>query len=237
MMDSFPKKIKTEPISSSRGEDRFDEEDREQNPPPSTNFVYTANPHYNELNTTPRSNPLVQGNGHMAQHSLPQGSGTPPNPIHTEPVVDLEDIAFYVPISERFERVQVDRTQVQLVQPDLLPTRFEHEMPSRANGSRAPNIQSLEDIWRQWDSLIPAEQLETFQAVVRLLLTQPLKTPRDFEKAITAARRQFHIAPKKAQILHALKFGPSHPKANGVGWPSPCGQSVECTFGHKRREE
>ena len=63
----------------------------------------------------------------------------------------------------------------------------------------------VEDIYAQWDALVPPEQLAVLEAVVRDLLVDPPTTPRELEQQLCAIRKRNHLSFRKAQLLHAYR--------------------------------
>ncbi|CAK4079010.1 unnamed protein product [Aphanomyces euteiches] len=70
----------------------------------------------------------------------------------------------------------------------------------KRSGGRDEPVNSLEDIYRQWDELIPADQWDQYEAMTKFVVEWNPQTPRSLEKCLISLRRQFKTLPKKSQI-------------------------------------
>jgi hypothetical protein len=71
-----------------------------------------------------------------------------------------------------------------------------------------------QDIYKQWDSLVPAEDRPLIEAYVRGLQSREVKTPKDVEKALNSMRREFkgrrradgsvQDPPRKSEIIQVV---------------------------------
>ena len=61
----------------------------------------------------------------------------------------------------------------------------------------------IEDIYRQWDECVPADELAVLETVVRALSADPPETPRELESALCRHRKEHHTTFRKAALLHA----------------------------------
>jgi ELP3 family radical SAM enzyme/protein acetyltransferase len=59
---------------------------------------------------------------------------------------------------------------------------------------------SIEDIYENWDKLIPMDQLPFYEEMTKFLINLDPQTPRELEKAFVQLRRKFKALPKKSQI-------------------------------------
>ncbi|EQC41207.1 hypothetical protein SDRG_01183 [Saprolegnia diclina VS20] len=70
----------------------------------------------------------------------------------------------------------------------------------KRSGGRDDPINSLEDIYRQYDELIPADEWPKFEAMTKFVVEANPQTPRALEKTFILLRRQYKTLPKKSQI-------------------------------------
>ncbi|OQS06868.1 elongator complex protein [Thraustotheca clavata] len=72
--------------------------------------------------------------------------------------------------------------------------------PNTYKRSKEDPVNSLEDIYRQWDELIPEDQWPLYEAMTKFVVEANPQTPRALEKTFVLLRRQFKMLPKKSQI-------------------------------------
>ncbi|OQR85050.1 elongator complex protein [Achlya hypogyna] len=70
----------------------------------------------------------------------------------------------------------------------------------KRSGGRDDPVNSLEDIYKQWDELIPADEWPLYEAMTKFVVEANPQTPRALEKTFVQLRRQFKMLPKKSQI-------------------------------------
>eukprot|EP00941_MAST-03F_sp_MAST-3F-sp1_P004214 g4214.t1 len=67
------------------------------------------------------------------------------------------------------------------------------------------DINSLEDIYKNWDNMIPPDRLPIMeQSVLRLCELDP-RTPKEFNKAMHIIRKEIKSCPKKSHLLHVFR--------------------------------
>ena len=80
--------------------------------------------------------------------------------------------------------------------------------PFASAGERALHYEneSVEDIYKRWDDIVPPENMEGFQAMVLGLLERGAPTSeRGLAAALAPLRKKYKLAPRKAQLLHAYR--------------------------------
>ena len=78
----------------------------------------------------------------------------------------------------------------------------------------------VEDIYRRWDEVVPAESWPTLEGMVRMLVEAAPATAQELDRAMVRLRRAYKCIPKKAQLLHVYKTLVSEnrlPRCPGLG--------------------
>ena len=83
----------------------------------------------------------------------------------------------------------------------------------------------VEDIYRRWDEVVPAESWPMLEGMVRMLAEAAPATAQELDRAMVRLRRAYKCIPKKAQLLHVYKTLVS---GHTIGQHKARGEAVEC---------
>ncbi|KAL0583254.1 hypothetical protein ABG067_006862 [Albugo candida] len=74
---------------------------------------------------------------------------------------------------------------------------------------------SIEDIYKSWDTLIPADEISKYEEMVHFLAKLDPQTPEQLEKASVKLRREFKCIPKKSQMRFVYNLLVQQKKLDG----------------------
>jgi len=78
----------------------------------------------------------------------------------------------------------------------------------------------VEDIYKRWDKMVKAEELDTFVEFVGDLVEQNPENDKKLKKAINHLQKKYRISPRKSQLLYVYNLMCEEGRLNATDTPA-----------------